>query len=190
MRRAVMLIVIGCVMLLSSATLVVSNESVAYRAAEESEEMLRGIEKAMLDDMPGTADASEGLMPVREVNGTNIIGVISVPSVGIEVPVAESWSYENLRKSACRYSGTAEDGGLIILAHNYKRHFGNLKNAKKGDEVQFLDINGNLCTYTITGIEILGKYDLERLTEADCDMTLFTCTYGGRNRVTVRCAKK
>lgn len=189
MKRAVTLIVIGCVLLMSAAALFVYNEIGSYRAADESMKIMGSLEENMLADISVTADATEGTMPTRLVDGISIVGVISVPSVGIEVPVAADWSYKNLKKSACRYSGTVQDGRFIVLAHNYKRHFGNLKNAVKDDEVQFLDVNGNLYRYTVTDIEILDKYELDRLTESESDLTLFTCTYGGRRRVVVRCAK-
>ncbi|MDY3928084.1 MAG: sortase, partial [Clostridia bacterium] len=56
--------------------------------------------------------------------------------------------------------------------------------------VQFLDVNGTLYVYKITDKEILGKYELDRLTDNDSDLTLFTCTYGGKTRGVVRCQKQ
>ena len=190
MKRAAVFIIIGCILLISSAVLFICNEVGSFRAAEESMEILSSLEEEMLSDTPGTIDEYEGVMPTRLVNGINTVGVISVPAVGIEIPVAAEWNYKNLKKSACRYSGTAEDGRLIILAHNYRQHFGSLGKAEKGDEVQFLDVNGKLYVYKITDREILGKYELDRLTDTDSDLTLFTCTYGGKKRVVVRCAKQ
>ena len=61
---------------------------------------------------------------------------------------------------------------------------------KKGDEVQFLDVNGTLYVYKVTDIETLGKYELEKLTDTESDLTLFTCTYGGNKRIVVRCEKQ
>lgn len=190
MKRAAVFIVTGCILLLSSAVLFICNEVGSFLAAEESMELLSSLEGEMLSDTPGTIDEYEGAMPTRLVNGINTVGVVSVPSVGIEIPVAAEWSYKNLKKSACRYSGTAEDGRLIILAHNYRQHFGSLGKAEKGDEVQFLDVNGTLYVYQISDREILGKYELDRLTDTDSDLTLFTCTYGGNKRVVVRCVKQ
>ena len=190
MKRAAVFIIIGCILLVSSAVLFICNEVGSFRAAEESMKILSSLEKEMLSDAPGTIDEYEGVMPTRLVDGINTVGVVSVPSVGIEVPVAAEWCYQNLKKSACRYSGTAKEGKLIILAHNYRRHFGSLGKTENGDEVQFLDVNGTLYVYKITDTEILGKYELDRLTDTDSDLTLFTCTYGGKKRVVVRCEKQ
>ncbi len=190
MKRAVIFIVIGCGMLLAAAALFGYNTMDSRRAGEESARMLENLEESMLSDATRQAiDESEGVMPARVIDGINMIGVVSVPSVGIELPVAAEWSYQNLKKSACRYSGTAKDGRLIILAHNYRRHFGNLKNAVKDDTVQFLDVNGNLYQYKVTSTEILEKKELDKLTETESDLTLFTCTYGGQRRIVVRCQK-
>lgn len=190
MKRAVIFIVIGCGMLLAAAALFGYNTMDSRRAGEESARMLESLEESMLSDATRQAiDESEGVMPARVIDGINMIGVVSVPSVGIELPVAAEWSYQNLKKSACRYSGTAKDGRFIILAHNYRRYFGNLKNAVKDDTVQFLDVNGNLYQYKVTSTEILEKKELDKLTEAESDLTLFTCTYGGQRRIVVRCQK-
>lgn len=199
MKRALIFIITGCVLLMTAATMFLLGEKEGADAADISDSILETLENDMLSDAAEsvsaysygetvkTVDNAKGTPPARMVNGVNVIGVISVPSVDIEVPVAADWSYASLKKTACRYSGSAEGGGLIILAHNYKRHFGNLKNAEIGDEVRFMDVNGVLYRYSITKKETLGKYELDSLTQSYDDLTLFTCTYGGGKRVTVRC---
>ena len=189
-KTAIILIVIGIAFIFSAVLLFAFNEITSYRTAQETAKILSSLENTMLEDIDIPADASNGTMPTRLADGINIVGVVSVPALEIEVPVAAEWSYENLRKSACRYSGTVEDGRLIILAHNYSKHFGNLKNADVGDEVQFMDVNGKLYLYTVTAMEILNKNELDKLTASDSDLTLFTCTYGGQKRIVVRCMKQ
>ena len=54
-------------------------------------------------------------------------------------------------------------------------------------EVSFTDAVGNVFLYTVAELETLGKTDVEEMQAGDWDLTLFTCTYGGKNRVTVRC---
>ena len=189
-KTAAVLIGIGIALIVSAVLLFVFNKITSYRAANETAKILSSLENTMLEDIDVPADATDGTMPTRLADCIHIVGVVSVPTLEIEVPVAAEWSYENLRKSACRYSGTAEDGRLIILAHNYGRHFGNLKNAVAGDEVQFMDVNGKLYLYSVTAIEILNKNELDKLTASESDLTLFTCTYGGQKRIVVRCMKQ
>jgi sortase A len=92
----------------------------------------------------------------------------------------------NLKVSACRLQGSP-DGLLVILAHNFDRHFGRLGSLEAGDAAVFTDTNGKEYRYEVTGTEIKGKYELQDIVSGDWDLTLFTCTYGGANRVVVRC---
>ena len=54
------------------------------------------------------------------------IGILTIPSLGIELPVQDEWSYPNLKIAPCRYAGTVADGNLIVAAHNYRSHFGRI----------------------------------------------------------------
>ena len=74
----------------------------------------------------------------------------------------------------------------MILAHNYDRHFGRIKNLAIDDPVQFVDAAGNAFHYRVAALETLEKPDVEKMIDSGYDLTLFTCTLGGRHRVTVR----
>ena len=169
------------------------------RATNSAGEALRELEAVRPEEAeatePGEAEIPAYLldpgreMPAVAVDGGRYIGVLEVPSLGLELPVMETWSYPNLRVAPCRYSGSAYQDDMIVAAHNYKTHFGQLKELRPGDEVRFTDTEGNVCRYAVEELETLGKYDVEEMTSGDWDLTLFTCTYGGQSRVTVRCLR-
>ena len=169
------------------------------RATNSAGEALRELEAVRPEEAeatePGEAEIPAYLldpgreMPAVEVDGGRYIGVLEVPSLGLELPVMETWSYPNLRVAPCRYSGSAYQDDMIVAAHNYKTHFGQLKELRPGDEVRFTDTEGNVFRYVVAELETLGKYDIEEMTSGDWDLTLFTCTYGGQSRVTVRCLR-
>ena len=169
------------------------------RATSSAGEALRELEAVRPEEAeatePGEAEIPAYLldpgreMPAVEVDGGRYIGVLEVPSLGLELPVMETWSYPNLRVAPCRYSGSAYQDDMIVAAHNYKTHFGQLKELRPGDEVRFTDTEGNVFRYAVAELETLGKYDVEEMTSGDWDLTLFTCTYGGQSRVTVRCLR-
>ena len=48
-------------------------------------------------------------------------------------------------------------------------------------------MNGISFHYVVANIETLGAYDVEEMEAGEWDFTMFTCTIGGANRVTVRC---
>lgn len=78
---------------------------------------------------------------------------------------------------------------MVIAAHNYESHFGQLKNLSQGEQITFTDIDGNCFCYQVLDVEILSPYDVQEMTEGAWDLTLFTCTIGGQSRVTVRCER-
>lgn len=67
------------------------------------------------------------------------------------------------------------------------RHFGNIYTLNIGDELYFTDMDSVISSYQVAEVDILQPTDVEEMTSGDYDLTLFTCTYGGKSRVTVRC---
>jgi sortase A len=126
-------------------------------------------------------------MESREVSGENYIGVLSLPTLDLELPVMADWSYPRLKIAPCRYTGSVETGDMVIAAHNYMKHFGTLRSLEKGDRVYFTDMENRIYTYEVAEVEILQPTAIEEMTAGEYDLTLFTCTYGGKSRVTVRC---
>lgn len=128
-------------------------------------------------------------MPQETIDGQDYIGVLRIPSLSLELPIISHWNDARLRIAPCRYVGSAYTKDLVIAGHNYNSHFGRLKTLAAGDEVTFTDMAGNLFTYEVSEIEILQPTAIEEMQTGDWDLTLFTCTIGGRTRVTVRCTE-
>lgn len=125
-------------------------------------------------------------MPVETIDGVDYIGVLRIPTLELELPVISQWNYPNLKIAPCRYTGSAYLNSLIICGHNYTSHFGNLKDLRAGDVVTFTDMAGNVFTYKMVQRETLLPTSIEEMESGNWDLTLFTCTIGGRSRVTVR----
>ena len=141
------------------------------------------------DEIPDYLLNPDMEMPVKTIDGIDYIGTLSIPVLQLELPVISDWSYPKLRKAPCRYSGSVYTGNLILAGHNYASHFGNLKKLWEKDTVLFTDMDGNVFCYEVAEQEILKPSDTEAMEEGDWDLTLFTCTPGGRSRVTVRCVR-
>lgn len=121
-----------------------------------------------------------------DIDGTNYVAVITIPALGIELPVCSDYSDANLKKAPCRYNGAVYTDDLIVCAHNYKKHFKYLKSLNVGDFVYILDMDGNLFTYKMTELEILDPENVPEFYEGDWDLTLFTCTQSGSQRIVAR----
>ena len=128
-------------------------------------------------------------MPVVSVDGQDYIGTVQIPSQQLELPVAAQWSYEALRSTPCRYQGSAYSDDLILMAHNYDSHFGKLRNLRIDDWVTFVDTDGNTFVYRVVEREELPGTAVEDMAAGQWDLTLFTCTYGGKSRITIRCQR-
>ena len=125
-------------------------------------------------------------MPEKTIGGRDYIGVLSIPSLDLELPVLSRWSYPNLKVAPCRYSGSLYQNNLIICAHNYASHFGKLKTLQPGDTLLFTDMEDQVVTFQMVERETLEPDDEEAMTTGNWHLTLFTCTPGGQTRVTVR----
>ena len=199
----VICMVLGGALLLGAAGLLSENRREESRAGEESAQVMvrlrQEMEQAALPEETRTEpeqspeaeetplpDPAGREMPTLEIDGQTYIGYLELPTLGLSLPVMSEWSYPKLRIAPCRSWGSAYDDSLVILAHNYDRHFGRLQELAIGDPVQFIDADGVIYQYTVEKQEILEKPDVEKMVDSGYDLTLFTCTYGGRHRVTVR----
>ncbi len=50
-------------------------------------------------------------------------------------------------------------------------------------------MDGNVFSYEVALLEILQPTDVDEMEGGDWDLTLFTCTVGGKSRVTARCER-
>lgn len=123
------------------------------------------------------------------IDGESYMGYLSIPVLKLELPVMSDWDYAKLKIAPCRYFGSAETDDLVICAHNFDRHFGRLKNLRAGDLVTFTDADGVSFIYEVKAIQTLQPTQISEMIQSEYDLSLYTCTYGGRTRVTVRCSR-
>lgn len=190
---AAILISIGCLFLIAALTLGGYNLWDDHRA----EQTVSGILEQLPKNQPEPEQKPEPVpdyllnpdmdMPTVEIDGYLYIGKVSIPSLNLELPVMDAWDYTRMKIAPCRYTGTAYRPGFVICAHNYASHFGRLKNLAPGDAVTFTDMAGNEFSYEVAEVETLAPTAVEEMKSEDWDLTLFSCTVGGRARVTVRC---
>ena len=129
-------------------------------------------------------------MPVKTVDGQDYVGVIILHELGLELPVMGDWDYAKLKKAPCHYFGSTYRDDMVIMAHNYRSQFGRIRRLKAGNRITFTDMDGNAFHYRVNAVEVLSSYEVEKVTNGEWDLTLFTCTLGGQNRIVVRCERE
>lgn len=144
------------------------------------------IESAAVREENSCAAEDPG-MPCVQIDGMNYIGRLRIPTLELELPILSQWDDDRLKIAPCRYSGTARGGDLVLLAHNYRKHFGPIRHLEPGDELSFEDMEGTVFVYEVTGSIVVEPTALETVTSGAHDLTLITCTYGGRTRLVVFC---
>lgn len=161
-----------------------------WRAGEAAKRILAAL--PLLEEVqPAEAsvadwDKDKELPQVKTVDG-NCVGLLDVPALNLTLPVLDSCTVQQLRAGPCRYNGTPCRKGFVVAGHNYRTHFGALENLKTGDCVYFTDLEGNRFSYTVTSFQVLEEDAVEQMLSDEWDLTLFTCTYSGQTRFTVRC---
>ena len=190
------LIYIGFLFVVAAIILTSYNFWDDRRAAAASgaamEEILLDISKAkemQEEETPDYFVAPEMEMPKSSVGEYDYIGVLDIPALGMNLPVVGELSYSALKVAPCRYTGSAYQDDLIIAAHNYSGHFGKIKRLQAGDDVFFTDMDGNLFSYQMVSMEVLKDTAVKDMYCGEYDLTLFTCTYSGESRVTIRCER-
>lgn len=194
-----LLMVLGLVMVLASAGLLLYNRREDRSAGESAALVLQAMETAPApsapeaETQPEQPEAPREEMTVKTVDGRDYIGTLTVPALGLELPILSEWSYDGLKIAPGRYSGSTFTEDLTICAHNYAAHFGRLSSLSLGTPIEFRDMDGVVWTYEVSEITELGPLDVAEMTEKAPEdtwsLTLFTCTPGGETRVTVRCQR-
>ena len=192
--------VYGGLLLLAAALLLTGyNLWDSWRAKQEAGEIAAVLESHMdsrekeknEENVPvdsSRTDEQEEITAVL-IDGEKYIGMLEIPALKLELPVMGEWSYPKLRIAPCRYTGSVYQNDMIIAGHNYDSHFGRLKELQAGDEITLTNVHGITYFYKVISQEILEKNAVEEMQEGDWDLTLFTCTIGGAQRITVRCER-
>ena len=126
-------------------------------------------------------------MPVVTLDGYDYVGYVEIPMLELKLPVMADWDYTRLKVAPCRQFGSSRTDDLVIAAHNYESHFGHLKDLSVGSTVTFTDMAGIVNPYCVEKIETLNPDDVDAVQNSGYDLVLYTCTRGGRTRVTVFC---
>lgn len=188
-----LLIILGSLLLLFSASFVFKVWLDEYHAARAVKATLYqtclswnfpckdlSLSKTAMSKVPTDKDS---FSPAKK----DVTYLLLIPSLDLSLPVQSNWNDSLLEDSPCRYQGSLTERNMIIAGHNYQAHFGSLKYLHKKDSLSLLTSEGKKYLYTVSDIEILNGKDLEKMEEGDWDLTLFTCTWQGQKRLTVRC---
>ena len=185
-------ITLGVILIVISISMLIYNKYEDINAGISSKDVLAIIENTM-DEINQENDLDIFVndyfkeMETTSIKGYDYIGKIIIPKLSLELPIMSEYDYDRLKIAPCRYYGSIYTNDLIICGHSYKTHFRYLNKLKSKDLVVFTDVNNINYTYEVLEIEVLEKTDVEKMINNDYDLTLYTCTNGGIDRLAIRC---
>ena len=122
--------------------------------------------------------------------------ILKIPKINIEYPVLSATSPDLLFVSINKYWGPQpnEVGNYCIVGHYYEngKMFGKLHKLKNGDTAELTDLTGNTITYQVYDKKVVEPTDTSctsQLTARNMqkrELTLITCTNGGKQRLVVK----
>lgn len=184
-RLSSLFILIGVIFIGIAVFICYQNIQIEESAKSASEEALNKI----YEEIDDSKDNNEDNINIEEtqneiaVDGNSYMAVITFPTLGLELPVQSTWSYDKLKSSPCLYKSEP----MSIAAHNYTSHFGTIKNLEIGDTVTLTYMTGEVEAYEVVLVTKVHETEMEALEDDSYDLSLFTCNYSNNTeRILVR----
>ena len=154
-------------------------------AAGYSENVITTVEDISMITTVEEVAPEKSLVPA---DGREYIGIIEIQPLNIKLPVLATYTDADMKTTPCVYYGTRDNGNLVIVGHNYDSQFGNFNQLNKDDTVtaKLTMVDGGVYNYTSKLIEDLEPEQIDEMLAGDWDLTLFTCSYSGEKRITIR----
>lgn len=131
---------------------------------------------------------------ITEVNPGDEIGIIEIKSVNLKNVIVESTDKKYLNHHVCHFENTAmpgEDGNFSLAGHSstyyYNQVFNEVHKVKVGDKIKITAVD-NEFIYTITETRVVESDEIDVLSQdkSKKEITLVTCTNGGKQRFIVK----
>ena len=182
------LLILGCLSIVAAGLIYANMMEQGELARKQAQDLLSSAQ---------TTSSPSGTASVRvleDVQNYSVIAKLTIPKLGLELPVIKDYSEEALTVSVCYYAGPTQPGSagnMVIVGHDYKSgaHFGRVNELKIGDSVVLMDVWGKEYTYQVYELVQVLPDDTASLNvyEGTSAVTLLTCTDNANKRLLVRC---
>lgn len=125
-----------------------------------------------------------------EYEGYNVVGIISIPAIGIEYPILDTTNEKTMKVAITKFWGNDvnELGNFTMAGHNNKdgTMFGKTKRLNIGDKIEMTDLTGKTLEYEIFDQYLIDPNDVSCVNSVKKntrEVTLITCANGRSNRL-------
>ena len=131
---------------------------------------------------------------LTEINPGDEIGIIEIESVNLKNVIVESTANAYLKYHVCHFEESAmpgEYGNFALAGHSstyyYNQVFNEVHKVKVGDKIKITTVNDEFI-YTIIDTKVVESDEIEVLNQdmSKKEITLVTCTNGGKQRFIVK----
>lgn len=169
------------------ATLIAIKYIKSDHTEKEAKQLLESVKQEL-----NSADAGNNQIKAQ-IKGNKVIGIIKIPKIDLEYPILETTSVDTLNLSITKFWGNEinEIGNVTLAGHNNLNGvmFGRIKKLQIGDTIELTDAQNATVTYKIFKTYVIDPNDISCILpeqEGTREITLITCTTGGKNRFIVK----
>ena len=129
---------------------------------------------------------------IKNSRGENYktIATLKIDKIALDCPIISKYSESNIKIAPARLIGPDpnESGNLVIVGHNYDSQFGDFNLLGKDEVItaKLTMLDGTEYVYESKLMENLNPDQIDEMLAGQWDMTLFTCSYSGEKRITIR----
>lgn len=187
-RKFPLVLALGVCLILASVSMVLVFHIRMHMGAQHSRQMMASMEQILPERTAGVPGVSLAAgMPVLEIENTDYVAILEIPSFDIALPVADQWNSDDLFGSPSRFFGSAYDNTLIIGGVDDPRQFGFCDKIQHGARITITDMTGAQFAYTVSGVDRAKHAKTQWLMDGDCDLTLFCHDIYSMEYIAVRC---
>lgn len=165
-------VVIGVALLLTAAVTLVcwrwsisNSEKRAKSYVEALESLIPPPQNAVLEER------RDNTMSVLSIDGKDFVGTIELLRYGSKLPVGADWGDPS--KYPCRLGGSIYNGTLQVGATTQKGQYDFYRELSVGDEVDYIDVEGNRYSFEIKSMRYEKHIDQNELAQEGYPLVLF-----------------
>ncbi len=187
-KRRILFLALGFLCLTAAAALQYRNFRDDLRAGQSAQAIVRDLKQSVFESaqVPSSARAEPSADDAHRLQ-SEFAGILSIPCIGLELPVYAEYSRDALSLAPCRQYGTAREGNLVIAGHNFQQHFAPLGRLHPGDTLTFTETDGTVYSYTVCAVATLSPGQTELVFGCAHSLVLYTCNYSGNARLCIFC---
>ncbi len=183
-----LVLIVGILLIAAALCLLIFSRTGQKNAADEAAALVAQIRELLpqvQDSIPD--ERADNAMPMLEINGKNLIGILEVPAYQAQLPLGAEWDVSEVASFPCRYMGSVYENSLIVGGSDNEGQLDFMQTITGGDIVKITDVTGRRYTYVVTRIEKTSDVSTENLRTDEADLTLFARNSYGWDYTVVRC---